>query len=940
MFIFQTLVTWVNKQPVAYQREHKYRNTTSNETLEFKRNRWGYYTQFSGFRNYSQMRLRSIQTWSPKRELFTCVAILATNLARAEWIAMNCNYKTSVVVCQHEQVVKQEQLTPLDSKFCSHDQIKKSPKCFSFVWKRVEKHTFVSPKLVVSHQGLKTLAFLFDSISEIFPPIILQSGIYSFGKKFGHLFSFKERKLLNGFAIFLTYPVKFVWQSHSNIYEETDASLMSVQFLSNCKDVESMRINNFFPGNVLPQQPDKPELCKRLKKKCPTSTTKNLSALFSWHHYLAQYSGELSVTNNTVEQYNCGNGGLLKCALHKNCFDISSICSFLLSQNLAVLPCKFGDHLQNCQNFECNAMFKCPKYYCIPWLYVCDGKWDCPHGYDEKAVCGTARNCTSMFRCHNTTACLHVSSICNGKQECLFRDDEFHCELFSVACPTRCTCVIHYMNCTATTSDVFSVSPNYPFPIVSIASSTIQPWQELIPLFFNVKFLVLKHNKLTNICPTSDHNFETLRLDFSWNLLISLQSNCIKNLAHLQVLQFQQNSLSVLQNRSLSHLPSLRTVNLSVNPITCINRAFIVVEAGNLHLAMVQIPGGIKIEKDAFCCMNLNLLQVNNYVLCCLARNSACSSQIPWYKSCEGILPSLSVRLCIAIMSSLTLFLNAVSLVFQLKSGRNLTCAGQSILSINFVDTMCGIYLGLLWVSDHFMDRHLLISDKKWLSSAACFAGFYAVLMYNILSPLLLALLTLSRYRVVVEPLSSIFKDYSFSLKLTFSTIAGTCGVCVGVTVAIKEALGNLPFGLCLPFTDPARKSDLFKYITGIIGSVQFILSVVIVIINICLVIELKKNTKALELSCQPRKPSKYVVLQVGTVSLTNVLCCVPTNSIFLYSLFVTEDTLKMLYWTTVVLMPLNSQLNPVILMWSSVRSVAKTRKGQKSQKRKWHTHF
>ena len=28
-------------------------------------------------------------------------------------------------------------------------------------------------------------------------------------------------------------------------------------------------------------------------------------------------------------------------------------------------------------------MFKCPGYHCIPWSYVCDGKWDCPHGYDE-----------------------------------------------------------------------------------------------------------------------------------------------------------------------------------------------------------------------------------------------------------------------------------------------------------------------------------------------------------------------------------------------------------------------------------------------------------------------------------------------------------------------------------------------------------------------------
>ena len=31
----------------------------------------------------------------------------------------------------------------------------------------------------------------------------------------------------------------------------------------------------------------------------------------------------------------------------------------------------------------CNMRFKCELAYCIPWNYVCNGRWDCPNGEDE-----------------------------------------------------------------------------------------------------------------------------------------------------------------------------------------------------------------------------------------------------------------------------------------------------------------------------------------------------------------------------------------------------------------------------------------------------------------------------------------------------------------------------------------------------------------------------
>ena len=72
-------------------------------------------------------------------------------------------------------------------------------------------------------------------------------------------------------------------------------------------------------------------------------------------------------------------------ASSSNCFSFSSICVYRLDMYGSLIPCKTGSHLQECREFPCNLNFKCPEYYCIPWGYICDEKWNCPFGYDEKS---------------------------------------------------------------------------------------------------------------------------------------------------------------------------------------------------------------------------------------------------------------------------------------------------------------------------------------------------------------------------------------------------------------------------------------------------------------------------------------------------------------------------------------------------------------------------
>ena len=51
---------------------------------------------------------------------------------------------------------------------------------------------------------------------------------------------------------------------------------------------------------------------------------------------------------------------------NKKCFNMTQICSYRLDINHHIIPCTKGTHLQDCTEFDCNAQFKCPSYYCIP----------------------------------------------------------------------------------------------------------------------------------------------------------------------------------------------------------------------------------------------------------------------------------------------------------------------------------------------------------------------------------------------------------------------------------------------------------------------------------------------------------------------------------------------------------------------------------------------
>ena len=182
--------------------------------------------------------------------------------------------------------------------------------------------------------------------------------------------------------------------------------------------------------------------------------------------------------NNT--KLGCPREGQLPCKeSHPGCYNITDICLYTLDRFGHLKPCRTGSHMESCEQFECNKNYKCPDYYCVPWNYVCDGKWDCSYGYDEISHnCSSGRQCSNMFKCKDSQLCVHLLDTCNGAADCPLEDDEVLCELQYIMCPDKCIFLNFALTCHNSTKNFgFTSLPYVSYHLVHVRINSFYFWK-------------------------------------------------------------------------------------------------------------------------------------------------------------------------------------------------------------------------------------------------------------------------------------------------------------------------------------------------------------------------------------------------------------------------------------------------------------------------------
>ena len=398
----------------------------------------------------------------------------------------------------------------------------------------------------------------------------------------------------------------------------------------------------------------------------------NLSETNSVKSYIIPYYKNNPLFKSTLIRNNysytkCQMLGQLPCSLHPTCHNISDICLCRLGHSNNLYPCPYGLYIQQCREFECHQHYKCPEYYCIPWAYVCDGKWDCPHGYDKSKEhnCGTNRLCINQFKCRYSQICIHIHDVCNKIYDCSLHDDEVLCQLKGILCPKLCKCLNFALMCNDEVSSEFITlydSPYVAYHLVSVSINSISF------LKYNnfVMGLNVSKNSIFDACEMGSHR----KLHFvhlSWNNIRKLSRNCFNNMKNLQLIILKRNMISYVEAKSFHNLNNVFMIDLSSNNLSNLLKDTFV------NISIINI---IKLNKNSLTQLHMRIMfgltvqtvySSNFYICCTLSTKTKCLAPKPWYVSCSDLLPSPAIKIVFIIISLSVIVANLIPLWMKYK---------------------------------------------------------------------------------------------------------------------------------------------------------------------------------------------------------------------------------------------------------------------------------
>ena len=633
--------------------------------------------------------------------------------------------------------------------------------------------------------------------------------------------------------------------------------------------------------------------------------------------------------HNFLNYHRCFNPGEIPCLEgYFQCYNITSICIYQLNTyNSTLTPCENGRHLQYCKTFSCDIMFKCLNNYCVPWVYVCDGKWDCPRGEDELdiLVCNKHIICKSMYHCQNTRQiCLHLGNICDGNIDCPFADDEILCELKSVECSSFCVCLLYAIKCKAFSDENIEKIYSFHYLSVHIFNFKLNSLSTFIPKLKYAVVLKLPGNDIRDVCDIFSEmvNWKCIVLELSFNSLSSIEDRCFSSTRSLKMLIANNNNIKYVEKYSFLHLLHLKFLSLKNNPIIYLH-ANVLIHLFHLKLLSIVNVSFHNINPESFYGSKINFIITEDFHICCIVPSSTvCTAFQPWYISCSDMLPSISMKTFYISISLVIFILNSLSIILQITKCVFNKAFTIIVIMINANDILYGIYLSIIWTADILYTGSFHVKEEAWRSGFFCFLAFTTALWFTVLSELVLIFMSFTRLVVTISPLYTRFKETLFIVKslsflILFSIIFST-----GIALLFKITEDNLTISLCLPFVDPTGSKLVIKFITWFSVLSQFATSVGIISMHFILVTEIRRSQKNIQKSIH--KSEVPLLIQLVMITTSNILCWFPAGCVYISAMFLSAYPIDLVIWTTVIGLPINSIINPCIFISTTIRKKIK----------------
>ena len=575
----------------------------------------------------------------------------------------------------------------------------------------------------------------------------------------------------------------------------------------------------------------------------------------------------------------------------------------------------------SCRNHTCiSQFFKCPGFYCIPWRYVCSGDWQCPGGLDENNC--NRSSCPGQFKCNNSVICLSMEDVCNGFSDCPDGEDEQLCFPIIPKCPHTCNCLAYSIHC----SNLSSMLPlfSYPYAQVAISHSDLKDLPRILTQFNASQSLFIVENHAPNLCSLlASYTFKIsiILLHISQNDIPKISKGCFTDMLFMKYLNISNNAIDSISRLTLSRpMLHLHFIDISYNPIKSLHRNMF---KGITQIDFLYIKGNQihEMSTNVFTGLIISTIITDDYKICCVksGMTTSCLKTPVWPNSCDRLLSDATIQGSMWFVAVTGLLLNAASCLickFDRLAISSSSAYRSMVLSLAIGDGLICASLFTIVLGDQIMGDHYLQYEWKWRKSPMCIISAALSIASNLISVFSIHLITVIRYYVIKYPLRAKSLD--------------TCGIRKGIVLVnicliltalgfvvchhVMSQLGLMPNGLCL-FLGGMDKSAIPITVTILTILSQSIPIILIPIFYMLLLTELaRQQLKTKEMSFQHHE-------QDGTthsamiVALSNLVCWIPSSVLLTLTLSWEEYPLKMFLWTTSIVLPLNSLINPVIFV-------------------------
>ncbi|KAJ8018618.1 Relaxin receptor 2 [Holothuria leucospilota] len=289
------------------------------------------------------------------------------------------------------------------------------------------------------------------------------------------------------------------------------------------------------------------------------------------------------------------------------------------------------------------------------------------------------------------------------------------------------------------------------------------------------------------------------------------------------------------------------------------------------------------------------------------------------------------------------------------------------LLNLAVADFIMGLYLFAIGLADVIFGNEYFLFALGWRKGIACKIFSFIVFLSNVVSLLILTLVSIERFFAIVFPFGNIRIGPKLTVKLCVmiwvvggimaltpiilsgytQQVFGFSDICLGLPfVPVPEMLGDevsvesVEYGY-IAHINVNNNFESLQWVYSQIVYIYFSSACVLVItfcyvcIFVSTVVTKKKSGRG-----QVDKSEIKLALRLSIIIGTDLICWLPVIITGILSALGTDISVDMYVWLTVLVMPVNSALNPFIYTVPSIKKkknnepsfIAKQRKLEKKK--------